>query len=79
MTSFAFILGCVPLWAAKGAGAVGRVVMGTAVITGMLAATILGVFLVPVLFVLVERLGKKKKADIPVATPAEAPAERGAH
>jgi len=70
----------VPLWRAKGAGAVGRVVMGTAVITGMLAATILGVFLVPVLFVLVERLGKKKKAA-PVAAPAEveAPAEGSAH
>ncbi len=80
MTSFAFILGCVPLWRAKGAGAVGRVVMGTAVITGMLAATILGVFLVPVLFVLVERLGKKKKAA-PATAPAEAevPAEGSAH
>ena len=60
MTSFAFILGCVPLWTAKGAGAIGRQVMGTAVIVGMLAATILGVFIVPVLFVVVERLGKKK-------------------
>jgi HAE1 family hydrophobic/amphiphilic exporter-1 len=79
MTSFAFILGCVPLWTAKGAGAVGRVVMGTAVVTGMLTATILGVFLVPVLFVLVESLGKKKKAPAPVTTPAEAPVEGGAH
>ena len=80
MTSFAFILGCVPLWTAKGAGAVGRVVMGTAVITGMLAATILGVFLVPVLFVLVERLGKKKKVATPETTSAtETPAEGSAH
>ena len=80
MTSFAFILGCVPLWTAKGAGAVGRVVLGTAVITGMLAATVLGVFLVPVLFVLVERLGKKKEAAAPVTAPAtEAPAEGRAH
>ncbi len=78
MTSFAFILGCVPLWTAKGAGAVGRVVLGTAVITGMLAATVLGVFLVPVLFVLVERLGKKKEVA-PVTAPAEAPAEGSAH
>jgi HAE1 family hydrophobic/amphiphilic exporter-1 len=61
MTSFAFILGCVPLWTAKGAGAVGRVILGTAVITGMLAATILGVFLVPVLFVVVERMMAKKE------------------
>ncbi len=76
MTSFAFILGCVPLWTAKGAGAVGRVVLGTAVITGMLAATVLGVFLVPVLFVVVERFGKKKKeAAAPAAT---APATGGA-
>jgi len=61
MTSFAFILGCVPLWTAKGAGAIGRQVLGTAVIVGMSAATLIGVFLVPVLFVLVEGLGKKNK------------------
>jgi hydrophobic/amphiphilic exporter-1 (mainly G- bacteria), HAE1 family len=60
MTSFAFILGCVPLWRAKGAGAIGRKVLGTSVVTGMGAATLLGVFLVPVLFVVVERLAKKK-------------------
>ena len=60
MTSFAFILGCVPLWTAKGAGAIGRKVLGSSVITGMSAATILGVFLVPVLFVVVERIAKKK-------------------
>jgi hydrophobic/amphiphilic exporter-1 (mainly G- bacteria), HAE1 family len=60
MTSFAFILGCVPLWTAKGAGAIGRRVLGSSVIMGMSAATILGVFLVPVLFVVVERVAKKK-------------------
>ena len=60
MTSFAFILGCVPLWTAKGAGAIGRKVLGTSVVTGMGAATLLGVFLVPVLFVVVERLANKK-------------------
>src|SRR5580692_1209907 len=60
MTSFAFILGCVPLWTAKGAGAIGRRVLGTSVITGMTAATVLGVFLVPVLYVVVERIAKKK-------------------
>jgi hydrophobic/amphiphilic exporter-1 (mainly G- bacteria), HAE1 family len=68
MTSFAFILGCVPLWTAKGAGAIGRQVLGTSVITGMTAATVLGVFLVPVLYVVVERIaGKEKKeaVDIP--------------
>jgi HAE1 family hydrophobic/amphiphilic exporter-1 len=60
MTSFAFILGCVPLWTAKGAGAIGRRVLGSSVIMGMSAATVLGIFLVPVLFVVVERIAKKK-------------------
>jgi HAE1 family hydrophobic/amphiphilic exporter-1 len=69
MTSFAFILGCVPLWAAKGAGAIGRKVLGSSVIMGMSAATILGIFLVPVLFVVVERVAKKKP-HIEVAHPA---------
>jgi HAE1 family hydrophobic/amphiphilic exporter-1 len=76
MTSFAFILGCVPLWTAKGAGAIGRKVLGTSVIVGMSAATVLGVFLVPVLYVLVERLTQKKK---PVLEPSHAkPAIGGA-
>jgi HAE1 family hydrophobic/amphiphilic exporter-1 len=78
MTSFAFILGCVPLWTAKGAGAIGRKVLGTSVIVGMSTATVLGVFLVPVLFVLVERLAnRKKKSDVEVSQAA--PAEGGAH
>jgi hydrophobic/amphiphilic exporter-1 (mainly G- bacteria), HAE1 family len=67
MTSFAFILGCVPLWRAKGAGAIGRQVLGSSVIMGMLAASILGIFLVPVLFVVVERIaGKEKKETVKV-------------
>ena len=56
MTSFAFILGCVPLWMASGAGAVGRQIMGTAVIGGMLASTVIGIFFIPGIFYLVERL-----------------------
>jgi HAE1 family hydrophobic/amphiphilic exporter-1 len=60
MTSFAFIFGCIPLWIATGAGSAARQVLGTAVVTGMLAATILGVFLIPALFVAVERLVAKK-------------------
>jgi hydrophobic/amphiphilic exporter-1 (mainly G- bacteria), HAE1 family len=56
MTAFAFILGVLPLVRASGAGAEGRKVMGMAVFAGMLVATILGVVLVPVLFVAVERL-----------------------
>jgi HAE1 family hydrophobic/amphiphilic exporter-1 len=59
MTSFAFILGCVPLWAAQGAGAAARRTLGTVVITGMLAATLLAVFLIPLLFVLFERLAER--------------------
>ncbi len=56
MTSFAFILGCVPLAIASGSGAVGRQILGTVVVTGMLAATALAIFIIPVLFVLFERL-----------------------
>jgi len=60
MTSFAFVFGCIPLWIATGAGAAARRVMGTVVISGMLAATLLGIFFIPALFVLVERLGARK-------------------
>jgi HAE1 family hydrophobic/amphiphilic exporter-1 len=60
MTSFAFILGCVPLWLASGAGGVARRVMGTAVIGGMLAASIIAIFLIPVMFYVVERLAGAK-------------------
>ena len=56
MTSFAFILGCVPLWIASGAGSVGRQIMGTTVIGGMLAATMIAIFIIPALYVLVERV-----------------------
>jgi hydrophobic/amphiphilic exporter-1 (mainly G- bacteria), HAE1 family len=67
MTSFAFIFGCIPLWIAKGAGAAARQMLGTAVVSGMLAATLLGVFLVPPLFVMMERLVSKKKSAPDVA------------
>ena len=56
MTSFAFILGCVPLWTASGAGAIARQVMGTTVIGGMLVETFIGRFLIPAIFVVVEKL-----------------------
>jgi HAE1 family hydrophobic/amphiphilic exporter-1 len=71
MTSFAFILGCVPLWRASGAGAVSRQQLGTTVIMGMLVATLLGIFLVPVLFVVVEKLVHRERAH--AAPPAAAP------
>jgi HAE1 family hydrophobic/amphiphilic exporter-1 len=59
MTSFAFILGCVPLAIASGSGAEGRKILGTVVVAGMLAATALAIFLIPVLFVLFETIALK--------------------
>jgi HAE1 family hydrophobic/amphiphilic exporter-1 len=59
MTAFAFILGCVPLWMATGSGAISRKVLGTVVIGGMLAATLIAIFLIPVTFAVVERLTAK--------------------
>jgi HAE1 family hydrophobic/amphiphilic exporter-1 len=72
MTSFAFILGCVPLWTASGAGSVARQIMGTAVIGGMLAASAIGIFFIPAVFYLVERLalGKAGRAALPAPLPA---------
>jgi HAE1 family hydrophobic/amphiphilic exporter-1 len=77
MTSFAFIFGCIPLWVATGAGAAARRMLGTAVVSGMLAATLLGIFFIPALFVVVERLAKGRTKKTPEAAPAaaEAPAE----
>src|ERR1700757_2852770 len=60
MTSFAFIFGCIPLWTATGAGSVARQIMGTTVIGGMLAASAIGIFFVPAVFYLVERLSKSE-------------------
>jgi len=69
MTSFAFILGCVPLWIATGSGAQSRRILGTIVITGMLAATALAIFVIPLLFVVVERLaGRKHRRPEPPPT-----------
>jgi HAE1 family hydrophobic/amphiphilic exporter-1 len=80
MTSFAFILGCVPLAIASGAGAVSRQQMGMAVIMGMLVATLLGIFLVPVLFVVIEKLSHRGAAPAPAPTGAPAaPPTGGAH
>jgi HAE1 family hydrophobic/amphiphilic exporter-1 len=59
MTSFAFILGCVPLWLASGAGSVARRVMGTTVIGGMFAASALAIFLIPVTFYVIEMWATK--------------------
>jgi len=61
MTAFAFILGSAPLWLASGAGAAARRIMGTAVIGGMLAASVIAIFLIPVTFAVVERLSLRAK------------------
>jgi len=76
MTSFAFILGCVPLWVATGAGSVARQIMGTAVIGGMLAGSVIGIFLIPAIFYLVEKWSGAGKELAPSLLPAApAPAE----
>jgi HAE1 family hydrophobic/amphiphilic exporter-1 len=78
MTSFAFILGCVPLWTATGAGSVARQIMGTTVIGGMLAASAIGIFFVPAIFYLVEKwsgAGKERASGALPATPTPAEAD----
>src|SRR5438309_2421547 len=75
MTSFAFILGCLPLWRASGAGAVARRIMGTTVIGGMLAATLIAIFLIPVTYYVVQRWAERTNPKLgnvsgdPIGTP----------
>jgi hydrophobic/amphiphilic exporter-1 (mainly G- bacteria), HAE1 family len=69
MTSFAFILGCVPLWTATGAGSVARQIMGTTVIGGMMAASVIGIFFVPAIFYLVEKWSGAGRENIPGTLP----------
>ncbi|MBI4903128.1 MAG: multidrug efflux RND transporter permease subunit [Acidobacteria bacterium] len=72
MTSFAFILGVLPLTIAEGAGAASRRALGTAVFGGMLAATLLAVFLVPALYAFVQTFSERKSPEaLPAAVPAE--------
>lgn len=78
MTSFAFILGCVPLWTASGAGAVARQIMGTTVIGGMMAASAVGIFFVPAIFYMVEKwsgAGKEAAPGMLPATPEPMPGD----
>jgi HAE1 family hydrophobic/amphiphilic exporter-1 len=75
MTAFAFILGCVPLWTAAGSGAASRQILGTTVIGGMLASTLIAIFIIPVVFYLVEKAGKTDKREAP---PVETPQPVGA-
>ena len=73
MTSFAFIFGSAPLWIASGAGASARRILGTVVIVGMLAATLIAIFIIPVTFYLVEkvtmRFSSKHAANFETQTP----------
>jgi hydrophobe/amphiphile efflux-1 (HAE1) family protein len=71
MTSFAFILGVVPLITASGAGAASRVSMGITVFSGMLAATLLAIFFVPVLYVAVDRIVSRFSGPPAVKTAVE--------
>src|ERR1700728_1302884 len=78
MTSFAFILGCVPLWMASGAGSVARQIMGTAVIGGMPAASAVGIFFIPGIFYMVEKWSGAKQepaSGILPAAPSPAPGD----
>jgi HAE1 family hydrophobic/amphiphilic exporter-1 len=61
----------VPLWVATGAGAIARQILGTVVITGMLAATAIAIFIIPVLFVVVERLANRRGHGQPAPVPTE--------
>jgi HAE1 family hydrophobic/amphiphilic exporter-1 len=75
MTALAFILGCVPLWTASGAGSIARQIMGTAVIGGMVAETFIGRFFVPAIFYVVEKFsGADQRRALPL-TIAEAPSQ----
>jgi hydrophobic/amphiphilic exporter-1 (mainly G- bacteria), HAE1 family len=74
MTALAFIVGCIPLWIASGAGSVARQIIGTAAIGGMVAETFLGRFLVPAIFVVVEKLSGAK-AIAPGTDPLPSPAQ----
>jgi HAE1 family hydrophobic/amphiphilic exporter-1 len=70
MTSFAFILGCVPLMLATGSGAASRSTMGTGVVYGMTIATVVGLFIIPVCYVFIQRLSERGKKPKPAAAAA---------
>jgi HAE1 family hydrophobic/amphiphilic exporter-1 len=87
MTAFAFILGCVPLWFASGAGGVSRQILGTVVIGGMLAATVIAIFLVPTTFSIAERVAQRfgsahnasLDSDHDAGPPKTKPTSQGGH
>jgi HAE1 family hydrophobic/amphiphilic exporter-1 len=75
MTSFAFILGVLPLVFATGAGAMGRRSVGTTVVGGMLLSTVLNLFFIPVLYVILSRLLRRGDKPEPAEAPAPEPTE----
>ena len=75
MTSFAFIFGLMPLWFATGSGAVARRVLGSTVIGGMIAASAIAIFLIPVTFYFIERIAAGRKQKPPYSKAAETHAE----
>jgi hydrophobe/amphiphile efflux-1 (HAE1) family protein len=75
MTSFAFLLGVLPLVIASGAGAASRRALGTAVFGGMATATLLGIFIIPVLYVVIERLAERRTRPQTTTAPAVSAAE----
>lgn len=80
MTSFAFIFGCVPLMLASGSGAAARSTMGTGVVFGMTVATALGLFIIPVCYVFVQRLVERGgKTPVPTTAPPASTPEKGGH
>jgi HAE1 family hydrophobic/amphiphilic exporter-1 len=70
MTSFAFILGCVPLMLASGSGAASRSTMGTGVVFGMTISTAIGLFLIPVCYVFVQKFADRRQKPAPEPAPA---------
>ena len=75
MTSFAFIFGCLPLWFASGSGAVARRILGSTVIGGMIAASGIAIFLIPVTFYVIERFfaGHERASESEEKRPPQSP------
>jgi hydrophobic/amphiphilic exporter-1 (mainly G- bacteria), HAE1 family len=78
MTSFAFIFGLLPMWTALGAGGVARRLIGTVTIVGMAFSTAFAIFLIPVLFVVVERMSRGRRGRAAEVTPSAEPPARPA-
>jgi HAE1 family hydrophobic/amphiphilic exporter-1 len=73
MTSLAFIFGMSPLWFASGSGAVARRILGSTVIGGMIAASAIAIFLIPVTFYVIERFFAGHEGSVSIAPGANDP------